>query len=383
MRIAFYAPMKPPTAPRPSGDRRMARLLIQALAGRGHAVALASRFRSWQSEPDAMRQARLADTGQRLAARLVRRYRAHPASRPELWFTYHVYYRAPDWIGPFVADALGIPYVVAEASHAPKRTYGAWSVGHAAAEAAIRRADAVIGLNARDSACLRPLLAEPERLVPLRPFLDAAPYGAAAAMRAAHRPAVLAEFALSADMPLLLAVAMMRAGDKLASYRVLAKALARLRDAPWQLLVVGDGSAHDAVAASRAPFGARIRYAGERAAEALPALYAAADLLVWPAMREAYGMALLEAQATGLPVIAGRSGGVPEIVRDGETGLLAPEGDDGVFAACLRVLLADPARRRAMGARALEVVAQDHTLVAAGRALDEALARAGRARRAA
>ena len=53
MRIAFYAPMKPPTSPRPSGDRRMARLLMQALASRGHAVELAAVFRSWQGEADA------------------------------------------------------------------------------------------------------------------------------------------------------------------------------------------------------------------------------------------------------------------------------------------------------------------------------------------
>lgn len=384
MRIAFYAPMKSPASPRPSGDRRMARLLMQALTERGHGVELASVFRSWQSAPDTVRQARLADSGMRLAARLLRRYRARPPSaRPELWFTYHLYYRAPDWIGPSVADALGIPYVVAEASHAPKRAAGPWAVGHAAAEAAIRRADAVIGLNAHDSACLRPLLRDANRLVPLRPFLDTAPYAQAAANRAAHRRDAIAAFALDAEAPLLLAAAMMRDGDKLASYRVLGEALARLRDRPWQLLVVGDGPARDAVAASLAPVAARVRYAGERAADEMPARYAAADLLVWPAIREAYGMAILEAQAAGVPVVAGRTGGVPDIVRDGETGLLPPVGDAAAFADALRALLDDPARRRAMAARALQVVAADHTLDAAGRALDAALARAMTARRAA
>jgi len=384
MRIAFYAPMKPPTSPRPSGDRRMARLLMQALASRGHAVELAAVFRSWQSEADAARQARLADTGVRLAARLVRRYRARPSeARPELWFTYHLYYKAPDWIGPHVADALGIPYVVAEASHAPKRTNGPWAVGHAATEAAIRRADALIGLNAHDSACLRPLLADADRLVPLRPFLDAAPYAAAAAAGDNHRRAAVAAFGLAADVPLLLVVAMMRSGDKVASYRVLADALARLQDAPWQLLVVGDGPARDDVASALAPFGARVHYAGERAPEQMPALYAAADMLVWPAVREAFGMAMLEAQAAGLPVVAGRAGGVADTVRDGETGRLAPEGDPAAFADAMRELLADPAQRRAMGQAALAVVARDHAMNAAGRAIDAALARACAGRRAA
>lgn len=385
MRIAFYAPMKPPTSPRPSGDRRMARLLIQALSERGHVVELAARFRSWQGAADPARQARLADTATRLAHRLVQRLRARPPEqRPALWFTYHLYYRAPDWIGPQVADALGIPYAVAEASHAPKRAAGPWAVGHAAAEAAIRRADTVIGLNAHDSACLAPLLGDPARLIVLRPFLDAAPFATAAASRTAHRAAVERAFGLRAEVPLLLAVAMMREGDKLASFRVLGEALRQLgNDRPWQLLVVGDGPARARVEDALAVADDRVRYAGERNAESLPALFAAADLYVWPAVREAYGMAILEAQAAGLPVIAGRTGGVGDIVRDGETGLLTAEGEAPAFAAALRALLADPARRRAMGAQARRLVARDHAIGAAGRTIDAALSRALRQCRAA
>ncbi len=59
----------------------------------------------------------------------------------------------------------------------------------------------------------------------------------------------------------------------------------------------------------------------------------AADLFVWPAINEAFGMALLEAQACGTPVIAGASGGVPAIIADGETGWLSPPGDVAAFAA--------------------------------------------------
>src|SRR3546814_1683340 len=59
------------------------------------------------------------------------RYQALPArQRPQLWFTYHLYYKAPDWIGPKVARALRIPYVVAEASVAYKRASGPRSEEH-------------------------------------------------------------------------------------------------------------------------------------------------------------------------------------------------------------------------------------------------------------
>jgi hypothetical protein len=112
MRVAFYAPLKPPDHPVPSGDRRMARLLIEALELAGHEVELAARLRAWQGVPDAARQARIAKLGAALAKRLLRRYRARPAAaRPRAWLTYHLYYKAPDWIGPRVSEALGIPYL--------------------------------------------------------------------------------------------------------------------------------------------------------------------------------------------------------------------------------------------------------------------------------
>ena len=59
--------------------------------------------------------------GNRLAQRFIHRCTQEPVRRPDLWFTYHLYYKAPDWLGPRVAEALSIPYVVAEASVAGTR----------------------------------------------------------------------------------------------------------------------------------------------------------------------------------------------------------------------------------------------------------------------
>ncbi|HEY5599013.1 MAG TPA: glycosyltransferase, partial [Kiloniellales bacterium] len=88
---------------------------------------------------------------------------------------------------------------------------------------------------------------------------------------------------------------------------------------------------------------------------------------------EAYGMALLEAQAAGLPVLAGASGGVAAIVRDGLTGVLTPPGDTAAFAAAIAALLAAPERRRAMAAAALATVAAEHCLDRAAARLDAIL----------
>jgi glycosyltransferase involved in cell wall biosynthesis len=344
MRVAFYAPMKPPDHPVPSGDRRMARLLMAALAAGGHDVVLAGRLRSWDDATVPGRQARIRRLGERLAARLVRRWQGAP-DRPELWFTYHLYHKAPDWLGPAVADALGIPYVVAEASYAPKRRHGPWADGFAGAAAALARADAVLAVSAVDAAGLEAVV-PPGRLHRLPPFIETAPFAAAITRRGAAR----ARLWRGDPGPWLLAVAMMRPGDKAQSYAVLAEALGRLAGRPWRLALVGDGPLRDGIV-SRFPPG-RVYDLGRQPLEALPEIDAAADLYVWPAINEAYGLALLEAQAAGLPVVAGRTGGVPDIVRDGTTGLLTPPGDAAAFAGAVAALLDGPARRTAMGAAA-------------------------------
>jgi len=365
MRIGFYAPLKPPHHPTPSGDRLMARLLIDALAQGGHQIRIMSRFRSRDGNGDPARQARLAALGRRLADRIA------PEPAPDLWFTYHLYHKAPDLIGPAVADRLGIPYVVAEASFAPKQANGPWAAGHAAVASALARADAVIGLNPADAECVRPLLTDPARYHGLPPFLDTGRFEAARQRRDATRRALAQARDLDPDQPWLIVVAMMRPGDKLASYHLLGQALNRLQDRPWRLLVIGDGRARDAVAMALAPLGRRVVWLG--AQDRIPDLVAAADLLVWPAVREAWGMALLEAEAAGVPVVAGRVGGVPSIVVDGETGLLTPDGDAAALADAVAALLDDPDRRRAMGAAAIDYVARRHGLIAAAGRLDAIL----------
>ena len=214
----------------PSGDRRIAQLFCEALRGAGHQPFLASRLRSYDGEGNELRQARLRRIAEGTAARLLARWQQAPRAAPELWFTYHLYYKAPDWLGPAITTALGIPYVIAEASAAPKRAGGPWQVGHRAVEAALRRADAVIGLNPADRECVLPLLQGPRRWIALSPFLDIRRYGG----RRARQPS---------SPPRLIAVAMMRHGDKLASYRLLGAALADLLDLGWSLDIVGDGAA--------------------------------------------------------------------------------------------------------------------------------------------
>jgi glycosyltransferase involved in cell wall biosynthesis len=374
MRIAFYAPLKPPTHGVPSGDRRVARLLIEALERAGHQVELASSLRTYDRDGNAARQASLREEGLALARDLVARWRATDALRPDLWFTYHVYYKAPDWLGPLVAAELGIPYVIAEASHAPKRAGGPWAIGHTATSAAIGSAALVLCPTRDDIACVEPLVPPHGKVAFLPPFLDPAPYREAARYRRAHRERLSRQHGLDASVPWIIVAAMMRPGDKAASYRMLAQVMRDVADVPWQLVVAGDGIAGDEVRAlleAAAP--GRVRFLGELASEQLAEAYAACDLCVWPAVNEAYGMALLEAQAAGVPVVSRAVRGVPDVVRDGETGLLAPRGEEGALARLTHELLADTLRREAMGRAAARFVSVERSLDAAAARLDALL----------
>jgi glycosyltransferase involved in cell wall biosynthesis len=362
--VAFYAPLKSPDHPSPSGDRTMARLLMKALARAGLAPVLASTLRALDRAGEAAVQDRIRQEALAEADRLIAHYRSvAPADRPRLWFTYHVYYKAPDWIGPRVADALAIPYAVAEGSRAAKRATGPWALGHAGAEAALDRADAIFVMTAQDRAALEAARPARQILADLPPFLDPQDWPPARALPPDAR-----------STPRLLTVAMMRLGDKLASYRLLAVALAGLPQQTWSLDVVGDGEAAGEVARLFRPFGDRVRLHGQVDDRAtLRALYEAADLFVWPAVNEAYGMVLLEAQLFGCPVAAGAYGGVASVVEDGRTGALAAPGDVGAFTEAVAALMADPERRRRYGTQARRFVTRERDLDRAAARLHTAL----------
>jgi len=77
----------------------------------------------------------------------------------------------------------------------------------------------------------------------------------------------------------------------------------------------------------------------------LTSLLPGVDVLAHPAYREGLGIALLEAAAQGVPIVAGRAGGIPEIVKDGQTGRLIPPGDADALADAINALLNDPRQR--------------------------------------
>jgi len=366
VRVLLHTPLKPPDSEIASGDREMARGFVRLFRRLGHSVIMPANSRVVPGVPTFDRHLSLQRRARAQAERLIVRWRSLPAGHPErfdLWFTYHCYYRKPDWLGPTVSRALGIPYVISEASHAPRRAQGPSRLGHRAVERALAEVDLVLSVNPRDvpgvKARLRP--GAYQRWLP--PFIDTRPFSEAAARpRSANA------------VPVLLSVGMMRTRDKLASYRVLSQAFTLLRNKSWTAVLVGDGPARDEIERMMAPFGGRIRFVGALPHTALADVYASADLYLWPAINEAYGMAFLEAQATGVPVVAGRTGGVPAVVADGVTGILTPIGDHVAFASAVAHLLDCPEERARLAAGAARRIVAHHDERAAAHALAFSLA---------
>jgi glycosyltransferase involved in cell wall biosynthesis len=150
---------------------------------------------------------------------------------------------------------------------------------------------------------------------------------------------------------------------------VAALAVVASRDLPFRLRIYGKGD--DLYTAAL-----RARIAGAGLAEQTEwmgferdpdRMYAGIDVLAAPSrFEEPFGMTLIEAGVRGLPAVATRVGGMPEVVADGETGLLVPSEAPAALADALAALLADADRRRAMGraarARVEAAFLTDHTV---------------------
>ena len=128
----------------------------------------------------------------------------------------------------------------------------------------------------------------------------------------------------------------------------LLRALALVRG-DYTALVVGGGPGLAEAEAERRRLGLCdvVRLAGER--DDVPATLASSHVFVLSSRSEALPVSILEAMAAGLPVVATRVGGVPELVRDGETGFLAPASDATALAAPIQRLVDSPELRARLG----------------------------------
>lgn len=347
MKIAFYAPMKPISSARPSGDVMIARDLVDYLASKGSHVRVLSEFRArwfWHSP------AKIAEW---IGSVVLAGLRAAVA-RPQLFFTYHMYYKCPDAIAPFLSWIFRRPYVVYEASFAEKARHSRGSrFGYWLARIALSRARFVFTNMTDDYEYLKTRV-EGERLVHIPPSVDTSffkPDPESAAGFADH-------LGLRTGVTRILCVAMMRDDRKSEGIEFLLRSLAALvregTNTDFELILAGDGVRRvqlEALAQELLP--GKARFLGLVARADLPALYSACDFFAFPGIDEGFGLVYVEAQSAGLPVVAFDNGGIPSAVSRGESALLTPLYDEKAYAEALKLLLEnrDLRSRMALAAR--------------------------------
>jgi len=162
----------------------------------------------------------------------------------------------------------------------------------------------------------------------------------------AHRDAgYRASLGIQPDQPAFIYVGRLSPEKNLGVLTRVARALPQ-----YPLLIVGDGPARDKLAADMA--GLNVRFTGLLSGADLARAYASGDVFLFPSTTETFGQVVREAMASGLPSVAMRAGGVRDLVRDGQTGLLCSPDDDGAFVAAAERLATDTTLRHAMAAMA-------------------------------
>ncbi|MCP5071846.1 MAG: glycosyltransferase [Rhodobacteraceae bacterium] len=317
-------------------------------------IDLASELRTWEGQGNAQAQQQLISAAKPEIERVI----GHGnAINWQVWVTYHNYYKAPDLIGPAVSRHLEIPYVLVEASRSRRRLTGPWSVFAQKAEQACDDADCILYMTERDHPALKQNKSDTQVLFRLQPFLNRT-----------ELPALTQRPASNSS---LLAVGMLRSGDKFESYRQLADSLAFVKDSEWTLTIVGDGPAACEIKALFADYERRVTFVGLLDSDGVAEQMSQAAALVWPGVNEAFGMVYLEAQSHGLPVIAQDRPGVRDVISPESQS--PPPDDPRAFAKAIDRMLSRLQDQKVEQHAIRDYVSQNHLRPAATACLTQAL----------
>lgn len=344
MKIAFYAPLKPISHPTPSGDREIARSVYRYFQSRGAEVFVLSEFRTrWFF--------RSPSGWLRWLGALARAYRRAKAEKPDVFFTYHLYYKAPDPIAFVLAWWFGKPYFVFEGMYARKaaRRPGRWS-GYLLTRAALRYATRIFSDKTEDYRFLSEWFPE-AKLVYLPPSVDLAKYLPDAGARERFRE----RYGIGPEEIVIATVAMLRPDRKSEGVKFLLDCLEELRGEGllFRWVHAGGGACFEEVRSyARGGLGPRAQLLGSVEQGEVAELLRAADIFAFPGIDEGFGLVYVEAQAAGLPVVAFDNGGIPDAVEKDTSGFLTPLLDKEAHKKALRTLLRDPLTRKRMSERA-------------------------------
>jgi glycosyltransferase involved in cell wall biosynthesis len=353
MKIVFYAPFKPLGHAHPSGDLVTATSIFDFLTTQGHWVTTASSLRCrwiyWKPWlwPNLIWERR----------RAVKMFSDISA---DVWLTYHSYYKAPDLLGPWVSRKLNIPYVIFQGIYSTKRRRQ-WKTkaGFYLNKNVLGAASHVLVNKRVDLLNLKRLLPE-DRVSYVAPGITPRDF----TFNAAARKTLRQQWAVG-DSPVIFSAAMFRPDVKTEGLRWVIRACGDLyrQGQDFRLVIAGDGKEKGQLQRMAGEHVAdRVLFLGKIARKDMYRYYSAADVFVFPGIRESLGLVYLEAQSCGLPVVAFDNAGVPEAVQDGKTGLLVPMYAMEPLVAAIKRIVDDENLREQMGLAAKSYVREHHDL---------------------
>ncbi len=352
--IFYYTPFKPLDFHQQSGDLTIASGLNAFLKSCGHKVFSPSRLRTrWIFWKPWLWPLVLRDRCRSL------RHLKHPV--PDLWLTYHTYYKAPDVLGPWVSRKLNIPYVIFQGIYSTKRKKKIKTLpGYILNRHALMGADHVFSNRREDMMNLKRLIPD-DRLTYISPGIDTSEFSYDGKARSELRRL----WKISRNDTVVFSAAMFRPGIKTQGLEFALKAFARLceQDRSLHLVIAGDGKEREGLerlAQMLVP--GRVRFLGNVPRNEMRRFYSACDVFAFPGIRETLGMVYLEAQACGLPVVAFNNGGIPEVVQNGITGFLTTPFDPASYSDAISSLAGNESLRKEMGYSAENYVKKSHDI---------------------
>jgi len=364
MKISFYAPFKPLGHPHPSGDLVIATGLFRYLEKMGFQIESASSLRTrWVFWKPWVWPVVLKELKQGIGKIKI--------SRPDIWLTYHTYYKAPDVLGPWICQRTGLPYFIFQGVYSTKRRKNLKTLpGYALNKKALTRARHVFTNKQVDFYNLKRILPQ-HRITYVPPGIYPEEFSFDADARSELRRHWQVE-----DEAVILSAAMFRPGVKAQGLTYVIRACGELhrRGRRFQLVIAGDGKEKSKLQRLAGEhLSGRVRFVGKISRHTMYRFYSAGDIFAFPGIGESLGMVFLEAQSCGLPVIAFENGGIPEVVKHGETGLLVPLYAQDAFINAMERLLDNRELRHKMGLKATSYIRRDHDLNKNYRKVDKIL----------
>lgn len=353
MKIAYYMPFKPMGHKNPSGDLIIGTEIFSHLETSGNLMSIASRLRCRWIYYRPFKLVKLLKERIKTVGKLRK-------IRPDLWLTYHTYYKAPDLLGPYCARKLGIPYIIFQGIYSTKRRKEAKTLpGFLLNRGTLLSAQHIFTNKRKDHSNLQRIIPE-NKLTYIAPGIEPESFSFSEQQREAQRSSWNI-----VDETVILTAAMMRKGVKSDGLSIVIKVCSKLvKDGHnLKLIVAGDGECRNQLERqARELLGDRFLFIGRTPRAEMHKIYSGGDIFAFPGIHESLGMVYLEAQSCGLPAVAYEDWGAREAIIHGETGLLSKSSEPTTFTRNIGRLITDQSLRKRLGSAAAQHIRSNHDL---------------------